>query len=302
MVRPMHVLMVVLVQIATLHLSPSLDSRFVAYGSRGEAQPSRITSPSDKSSKQGFFQHLLDRLSAIRVPHAYFLHFYIASVVSSCFWLYQILTQGDVLRAIMDMRRKHSTASMSVDQIILTFTLMAIQGLRRLAESIYFAKPSSTQMFFVHWLLGIVFYLAMGVVVWIEGADEIMNAEHLVAQINFSVPSLKTMLSVPIFLMASGIQHDCHAYLASLRSYSLPTHPIFNLLVCPHYTMECFIYFSMAVASAPKGHWMNKPMLTALIFVVTNLSVTASITKDVYRKRFGRERVDRRWKMLPGIW
>ena len=35
-----------------------------------------------------------------------------------------------------------------------------------------FAKPSTSKMWFVHWLLGIAFYLAVGVSVWIEGAGE----------------------------------------------------------------------------------------------------------------------------------
>ena len=61
---------------------------------------------------------------------------------------------------------------MSIDQIALTWSLMSIQGVRRLFESSMFAKPSTSKMWFVHWLLGIAFYLAVGVSVWIEGAGE----------------------------------------------------------------------------------------------------------------------------------
>ncbi len=61
---------------------------------------------------------------------------------------------------------------MSIDQIALTWSLMSIQGVRRLLESSMFAKPSTSKMWFVHWLLGIAFYLAVGVSVWIEGAGE----------------------------------------------------------------------------------------------------------------------------------
>ena len=35
-----------------------------------------------------------------------------------------------------------------------------------------FGKPSTSKMWFVHWLLGIAFYLAVGVSVWIEGAGK----------------------------------------------------------------------------------------------------------------------------------
>lgn len=57
---------------------------------------------------------------------------------------------------------------MSVDQVIVAWSFMIIQGVRRLLESSV-TKPSSSTMFFAHWLLGIAFYLAMGVSIWIEG-------------------------------------------------------------------------------------------------------------------------------------
>ena len=59
---------------------------------------------------------------------------------------------------------------MSKDQIILIWGLISIQGARRLLESRLFLKPSASQMWFVHWVLGIAFYLALGVTAWIEGA------------------------------------------------------------------------------------------------------------------------------------
>lgn len=58
---------------------------------------------------------------------------------------------------------------MSVEQAILAWTIMLIQGTRRLLESFVMIKSSRSDMFFAHWLLGILFYLAVGVSVWIEG-------------------------------------------------------------------------------------------------------------------------------------
>ena len=68
--------------------------------------------------------------------------------------------------------------SMSVDQIALTWSLVSIQGIRRLLESLFLVKPSSSSMWFVHWLLGIAFYLAMGIAVWIEGAGQYTHAPN----------------------------------------------------------------------------------------------------------------------------
>ena len=110
------------------------------------------------------------------------------------------------------------------------------------------------------------------------------------------------MLSIPLFILASGIQHDCHTYLASLPKYTLPMHPIFQVLVCPHYTAECVIYLSLAIISAPRGAVINKTMFTAFLFVSTNLAVTASMTKEWYERKFGKELVAKRWKIMPSVY
>lgn len=47
---------------------------------------------------------------------------------------------------------------------------MVLQGLRRLLESYLTVKESKSRMWFVHWLLGTGFYIAVGVGVWVEGA------------------------------------------------------------------------------------------------------------------------------------
>ena len=240
---------------------------------------------------------------AVRVPHDYFKHFYVVSVLSSSFWLYQIITKGAAVRLFCP--RKHhgdNLKSMSVDQIILTWSLMLIQGVRRLIESTLLTKPSTSKMWIGHWILGMAFYVAMGMAVWIEGASQLIDDGSITTQISFSAPSLRTILSIPIFILASGVQHDCHTYLASLPKYTLPIHPIFNTLVCPHYTAECLIYLSMALLSAPSGAWINRTIFSAFIFTTVNLSITASSTKEWYEKKFGKENVAHRWTMLPGVW
>jgi len=109
------------------------------------------------------------------------------------------------------------------------------------------------------------------------------------------------MCCIPIFIIASGVQHDCHKYLASLQKYTLPTHPAFQRLICPHYTAECLIYLSLALIAAPEGELMNKTILTALIFVTVNLGVTADASKEWYEAKFGKESVAGRWRMIPLI-
>lgn len=116
------------------------------------------------------------------------------------------------------------------------------------------------------------------------------------------VPSLRTFLCLPLFLFASGVQHDCHHYLFSLKKYSLPTHPLFRTIVCPHYTAECVIYLSLALLAAPPGELVNKTLLAALGFVAVNLGVTAGTTKNWYMQKFDADAVRDRWNMLPGVY
>lgn len=110
------------------------------------------------------------------------------------------------------------------------------------------------------------------------------------------------MVFVPIFLIASGIQHDCHQYQASLKTYTIPSHPLFRLVICPHYTAECMIYVSLAFLAAPQGEMTNKTILSCLFFVVTNLGVTAGRTEKWYKEKFGEESVRGKWKMVPWIY
>ena len=130
----------------------------------------------------------------------------------------------------------------------------------------------------------------------------------------FRAPTLRTMVAVLIFILASGIQHDCHTYLADLKSstpkdskqgagqYKIPTHPAFAGLIAPHYTTECLIYFALAVVAAPEGQWINLSLTSALIFVTVNLGVTAGLARQWYEKRFGAEAVKRKWNMIPFIY
>lgn len=126
--------------------------------------------------------------------------------------------------------------------------------------------------------------------------------ESLSRVYTLSSPSIKTMIGIPLFLLASGIQYDCHAYLASLKKYTIPVHPAFQSIVCPHYTAECLIYIALAVVSAPQGLWFNRTMFAVFVFVFTNLAITASNTAEWYEEKFGADVVKSRWKIVPLIW
>jgi 3-oxo-5-alpha-steroid 4-dehydrogenase 3 len=113
---------------------------------------------------------------------------------------------------------------------------------------------------------------------------------------------MKTFIAVPIFILASGIQHDCHVYLASLKKYTLPDHKLFRAVICPHYTCECFIYLAIAIIAAPRGQALNSTVLSGIGFVVSNLAVTADSTRKWYVEKFGAEKLEGRWRMVPYLY
>lgn len=160
-----------------------MKSRFIIYGARA-APPSNATDKRPKKSTQDGNKDLLntclDLLANLQVPHTWFLHFYVVSLLSSFFWAYQILTGGLFFKLIAANEKSASAdpkPSMSIDQLTLVWSLMTLQAYRRLWESIQTAKPSTSKMFLAHWLMGLTFYLGMGIAIWVEGAGT-LNREQ----------------------------------------------------------------------------------------------------------------------------
>ncbi|KAJ5694714.1 hypothetical protein N7536_005126 [Penicillium majusculum] len=289
----------------SISIPTSLRSRFLTYGPRATpasistgSAPPRAQNPSTES--KGF----LDYLATWQVPHSYFTHFYIASVLSSVFWVAQLLSRGVVFQAIASrVSEDHQRHSMSLTQLVICCVLLAIQGSRRLWECFVFSKPSSSQMWFMHWLLGLGFYLAAGVAIWIEGSGTLLTKSLTLVHLQMTnAPNLRTFFLIPLFLVASGLQHDSHHYLYSLKKYTLPEHPMFRGVVCPHYGAESIIYLSLALLAAPRGEWVNKTMLSCLVFVAVNLGLTARNTKKWYAQKFGKDSVQDWWLMIPYVY
>lgn len=136
----------------------------------------------------------------------------------------------------------------------------------------------------------------------IIGVDALLSTEPAYRSLARSLPFFRTILWLPVFVIASGIQYDCHKYLSSLPKYTLPMHPVFRNLMCPHYTAECVIYLSLAFLSAPKGAMVNGTVSAAFVFVSVNLSVTAAKTKKWSEEKFGKEKVASRWILVPYLY
>ncbi|GAB7351210.1 hypothetical protein MBLNU459_g1648t1 [Dothideomycetes sp. NU459] len=275
---------------------PPLRSRFLAYGSRDDGQhPKRALYDNHVMSSS------LNALATIKVPHSWFTSFYVVSTTCSLLWASQLLFNGSLFQSIA-LSAERGGSSMTLDQVVVTWLLMFIQGGRRLYECLAISKSSSARMWIGHWLLGIWFYASMSVSVWIEGSENLLDHYYEVYHFVFSAPTLRTFVATLIFILASGVQYDCHSYLASLKTYKVPEHPVFNNLVCPHYFAECLIYLSLAIVAAPPGYILNRTILCALVFVTANLGITAAGTKTWYAQKFGSDGVNGKWRMVPFVY
>jgi 3-oxo-5-alpha-steroid 4-dehydrogenase 3 len=147
-------------------LIPSFREYIMEYGSRSTTPSTSITSRT--TSRQKSFPRVLKLIGSFQVPHTWFTHYYIISVASSIFWAFQIYTQGFAFDFLASCS-KSRPATMTVNQVLLAWSLMMAQGTRRLYESVAFTKPSQSQMWAGLWVIGMAFYLFMGISVWIEG-------------------------------------------------------------------------------------------------------------------------------------
>lgn len=128
-----------------------------------------------QDSNAGYLFRLVSCLTAVgKIPHAWFIHFYIISLSCTVFWAVQFITHGTVLALIVENQcSKHTSSSMTLSQVVLVWFLMGLQGARRLYEYLAVLRPSSSRMWIIHWLLGNAFYLCTSISIWVEGSSKL---------------------------------------------------------------------------------------------------------------------------------
>lgn len=153
--------------ILALQLLPTLQDALLSYGPRN-------TSASPSPPPANPLISLLRKSGLlIRVPHAWFSHFYVALLSFQFFWAVQYVTRGRILMAIAEREVENGGGSgMDLEQVILVWGVLTVQGARRLYESWAVMRPSDSQMLGVHWVLSVLVYLGMSMAVWIEGSGK----------------------------------------------------------------------------------------------------------------------------------
>ncbi|KAL7626281.1 hypothetical protein AAE478_003051 [Parahypoxylon ruwenzoriense] len=280
--------------------TPSSVQRLLTqYGARNST-PGRSVGTGGSRGDSGLLVNIITWATSVgKVPHSWFIHFYILSLSCSTFWAVQFLRHGAVLDFIIRKQTANEPTSMTTNQVVLVWLLMSLQGARRLYEYVVLVRPSSSKMWIIHWLLGNAFYFCTSISIWIEGSESIQSSDPW--SFHVKTPSVKIIFGVAMFLASWYMQYRCHSYLSRLKKYSLPVDGLFAYLMCPHYTCECVLYLSLAIIAAPMNRLYNRTLICALLFVATNLGVTANGTKKWYSEKFGSEKVQGKWRMIPGV-
>ncbi|KAL6869328.1 hypothetical protein ACO1O0_000653 [Amphichorda felina] len=62
-----------------------------------------------------------------------------------------------------------------------------------------------------------------------------------------------------------------------------------------------FVVWGLSIAAAPPGKILGRTVFTGLVFVALNLGTTAGNTKKWYAQKFGSDKVEGKWKMIPYV-
>ncbi|KIW73893.1 hypothetical protein PV04_01974 [Phialophora macrospora] len=292
--------------IVTVRLTPAFADRFLAYGARARRQTTGTHGKREsvEHGHQSVGTQLLDYLATFTVPHSWFTHFYVLSLVCSLTILSTFYYHEYYHEATIKQNPNLETAALCAH-------LMLLQGLRRLLECVYVTQDSASRMWIGHYTIGMAFYIITNVAIWIEHLCQPLPTS-LIATERSALWTRKILCTV-VFLCASERQNRYHRHLSSLKKYTLPEKHAFQYLIAPHYTMECVIYLSMAVLDVPSvinqhrqlptSMTLNWTLFCTLVFVAVNLGVTADGTKEWQRKKFPDEsfRIAKRWKIIPWL-
>jgi len=277
--------------IIIVRFTPALRDRFLPYGARDVKGHRKGQAAAAK--QPAWLLQILDYVATWKVPHSWFIHFYIVSVAASTMGLCFFHPSNFFKR---------------LDTTTLCGTLMLVQGIRRLLECSLITKPSQSRMWIGHYAIGVAFYVASNVAIWVPRPDEKEQDFNGVSGREVISGGLWTFSVLPylfLFFYASWMQNLFHRHLSGLQKYTLPDVGMFRSIIAPHYTAECAIYLSLAfLRDAHQSGLVDSTLFCALIFVVVNLGVTADGTRRWMVAKFPKQRseIDRRWTMLPPVW
>nr|AAW24492.1 SJCHGC01345 protein [Schistosoma japonicum] len=220
-------------------------------------------------------------LECLRVPKRWFKYFYMIGILStSC----SLVTELFVL-------------SFNKTIVWILF-LYLIHVSRRLYECEYVSIFSNSQMSFMHFLMGVGFYIVTPISI-LFSRDNAVERSYL-GIILFGLH----------FLILQYLQDLVFQQLAALRSgknentdkpvdkqYYPPEGSMFHWISCPHYVLEISIYISMQLFITPK--WISFSHI--LFFTMCNQLCCIWLHHNWYKKNFPTW-ASKRAMLIPYVW
>ncbi|KAK1476226.1 3-oxo-5-alpha-steroid 4-dehydrogenase [Colletotrichum abscissum] len=137
--------------VLAIQVVPKTTQRLLLdYGARSPATTTdtddRTKEPTGPNGLDFFTQAAKAVTSFGQIPHAWFMHFYVASVAGSAFWAWQYFQSGSVMAIISGQQAASGGPVVSFEHTVLVWALMALQGTRRLYECLFVMRPGSSRM------------------------------------------------------------------------------------------------------------------------------------------------------------
>ncbi|KAI8874285.1 hypothetical protein GQ42DRAFT_159869 [Ramicandelaber brevisporus] len=252
------------------------------------------------NSKQS--DSLISWFESLRVPKAWFTHFYIV---------------GSLWNALIIAASLYFGAS---GRVLVVSSVNQVHLLRRLYECLYVQVLSASAMMHAGvYLLGVTYYITTPLALVIDPNPTLQQQQHL------------SWYDVAFILLAFNAmigQYQHHKLLADLRSpsttkssndkdnnnskssksskssssssnkYSIPRGGMFDMVSCPHYFLEIVYYSYMWLLT---GSTANITTLILVLYVAITLSISATSTHKWYKEHFGELYPLDRKRIIPAI-
>jgi 3-oxo-5-alpha-steroid 4-dehydrogenase 3 / polyprenol reductase len=241
--------------------------------------------PTREHTQQG--NALWKKFFALQVKKSLFTHMYVVGFISGLLCLYQYLVLGQSEDGL------HGAPIFSYALLIMS--LYIVQVFRRLLECLFITDYGAAEMHVGAYLVGILHYIFVPLTL-------ITSSASIPESLSYDSPRI--LASLLLFGFGNYFQYRHHRILWRLKqtnhgAHAIPRGLFFEYVCCPHYTMEILVYLSFYLFCPT---WST---LLLLLWVISNLSLVASVNLSWYRNHFPSsfEKEHKHWRrIIPFIW
>lgn len=233
-------------------------------------------------------------VNIISVPKSYFTHFYIFACLyipalfllaaSHYLPLGPSIPSTHISRALdlVCTSTRVAANSTSTASVLLVLGLLCLQVFRRLYECVFINQASKSTMNLTHYIVGFAHYFCTGTGVLCEAPGFSPGPTTSSNALSFT-----TLPLVLVFLWAWHQQLVAHKTFAALKvssptKHSVPHGGLFELVSCPHYTMEIVLYLVMMMLLG----FQHQTGVLVCVWVTINQLIAGTMSHRWYRATF----------------